>query len=555
MSRLRFALALALVLCAACSPKPAKPAGSDAKPGRFGATPLPPGSPLFGPGGRGTSVLAVEAGVIGDRVSSLLEVPKDECVVVIARGSETIDDLDLMAYAEDGTQLGIDEAPDKTPALVICPPHPRRIWLSARIAAGTGLVALGAGRVRPADAARARAAYGVKAGPGERGATGAPLPGLDEKLAAHRADVGGAWQELRRVPIPLEARLPTRVSANVEAGRCVDALVVPGNDVGHLELIATDAAGSIIGRGQGSGRDRFVVVCASADTPLVLEIRPHSGRGTGLLVLSRSRPGSESDVLEPIRLEAFPAAELATAVAGTRERLDGAGYGAARTLLTGTLEVGRRASFPLTVPAGCHRLELVGGTPLRDVRARLWSSQHELVASLEAAGSGALFVCGPGGSLRLDAEAGLRPGPFSVLLYGEPGASAELPKAPLAASRLLGHVMERGVLRRAGELGLARRFELSEAAFEAFELTVPFGRCIDVALGLGKGAVGAEIRLVAAGSGKEITLGRGPFATSARVCALDADSVRENSKTRVELRVASGAATALVATRMLSPTR
>jgi hypothetical protein len=543
-------------LTSSCAPK-SKPADA-ARAGagtRFGPVPLPTTSPLFGSGDSGTSVLAVEAGVTGDRVESLLEVPSDHCALVIARGSATIDDVDLMAFAEDGTSLGVDESPDKTPALLICPPHPRRIWLSARIASGHGLLALGAGRVLPKDAERARAAYRVKAGPDELGAPSSAFPALDEKLAGHRGEIGGTWQDLRRTPVPLESRLPTRISAAVEAGRCLDVLVVPGNDVGHIELVATDASGAILGRGQSSGRDRYLVVCAISETTVALEIRPHSGRGAGLLVLSKTRDGSERDLVDPIRLDAFPAEELDRAVKTANERLERTGYRDGRTALKGTLEVGRRTSFELKLPAGCSRLDFVGGAPLRGVSSWVFDAQDRLVASLASSGRGALFVCGPAGPVRFDAEATLRPGPFAVVVRPEPGSSAELVKAPLAAGRLLAQSIERGALQRAGDVGLVRRFELSEAAIDAFELTVPFGRCIDIALGLDPGAAGAEIRLVSAASGKEIALGRGPHATSTRVCALDAESVKENLKTRVELRVASGAGVGLVATRMSSPSR
>lgn len=540
-------------LCACAQPSPRLPPGRGTT--NFGAVETPSKTPLFGRGGSGTTVLAVEAGMTGDRVSSLLEIPAELCGLVIARGGPTVEDLDLMAYAEDGTSVGIDEGPDKDPALMICPPHPRRIWVSARIAAGHGLVALGAGRVRPTDAGRARLVYKVKPGSDDPRATPGSIPLIDEKLTSHRREVGGTWQDVRRAPVPLESRTPTRVSASIEAGRCLDVLVVPSADVGHVELLATDASGAIVGRGQSSGRDRFLVLCATVETPLALEIRPHSGRGMGLLLLSRTQPGSERDLLDPVRLDVFPTNELPKAVAVFKESLEQKGYRGGRNLLHGGLEVGRRTSLPLTLPGGCSRLDLVGGAPLRGLSAWLWTPQNELSASLSSGGQGSLFVCGRGGPMRLDAEATLRPGPFAVLLHPEQGASPELSKQPLAASRLLAQVVERGVLRRASDVGLVRRFELSEASIQAFDLTVPFGRCVDVALGLDKGAVGAEIRLVSGASGKEITLGRGPYSTSARACALDADGVRENSKTRVELRVASGSAAGLVSTRMLSPTR
>ncbi len=556
IGRIAVAVAALLLPSLSCTPKsqPAEDARGRAG-NRFGPVPLPSSTPLFGADESGTSVLAVEAGTTGDRVESLLEVPDDHCALVIARGSATIDDVDLMAFAEDGTSLGVDESPDKTPALLLCPPHPRRIWLSARIASGHGLLALGAGRISPKDAERARAAYRIKAGPDALGAPGGAFPELEEKLAGHRREIGGTWQDVRRTPVPLESRLPTRISAAVEAGRCLDVLVVPGNDVGHLELVATDSSGAILGRSQSSGRDRYLVVCAPGETTIALEIRPHSGRGAGLLLLSKTRDGSEPDLVDPIRLDAFPADELEKALRSANERLEKSGYRAGRTALKGALEVGRRTSFELTLPAGCSRLDFVGGAPLRGVASWVFDAQDRLVASLASSGRGALFVCGPAGPRRFDAEATLRPGPFALVVRPEPGTSAELVKAPLAAGRLLAQSIERGALERASEIGLVRRFELSEAAIEAFELTVPFGRCIDVALGLDPGAVGAEIRLVSAASGKEIALGRGPHATSTRVCALDAESVKENLKTRVELRVASGAGVGLVATRMSSPSR
>ena len=375
-------LLAAAILCLACAqPQPKLPVAKSS--GSFGPVETPAASPLFGRGGGGTTVLAVEAGMSGDRVSSLLEIPDDVCGLVIARGGPGVEDLDLMAYAEDGSSIGVDEGPDNDPALIVCPPHPRRVWVSARIAAGHGLVALGAGRVRPADAARARAAYKVKAGPGDPQATPGSIPLIDEKLTIHRRDVGGSWQDVRRSPIPLDPRTPTRVSAAIEAGRCLDVLVIPSADVGHVELLASDSGGAIVGRGQAAGRDRFLVVCATAETPLALEIRPHSGRGMGLLLISRTQAGSERDLIDPVRLDAFPASELPKAIESFKDGLGRAGYRGGRNLFNGALEVGRRSSFPLTLPAGCSRLDLVGGAPLRGMNAWVWTAQNELAATLE----------------------------------------------------------------------------------------------------------------------------------------------------------------------------
>jgi len=136
------------VAAAGCARTAETPLRIAAKPlPRFGKLPGAPNPRSWAEPARpadSAEVIAVEAGVAGDRTAALLEVPADSCAVVIARATGSVEDLDLLAYGEDGAVLGTDEGPDKTPALLICPPHPGRIYVAARIASGHGLVALGA---------------------------------------------------------------------------------------------------------------------------------------------------------------------------------------------------------------------------------------------------------------------------------------------------------------------------------------------------------------------------------------------------------------------------
>jgi hypothetical protein len=514
-------------------------------------------SPLLAMSAPNTNVLAIDAGVAGDRISGLLEIPSDQCAVLIARAGASVEDVDLLAYGEDGSVVGTDEGPDKTPALLVCPPHPARVWVAARIAAGHGLVAVGAQRVAPTDAGRAAAIYGVRTDGDASRTNPSTWPGLDEGLEAHRRDIGASWQDVRRVAVPLDARLPTRVSAQVDAGRCLDAFVAPSDEVGHLELTVLDAGGAILGRAASAGRERFVVVCSPLDAPVALELRPQSGRGLGVLALSRTRPGTEPELdADVTRVEVFPEhsseVELGELDAALIAR---SGYAKGKKLTSTTLEIGRRMTLPLTLPGGCSRLDIVGGRPLRGVEAWAWTSAGQLLGHTHGGARGTLFVCGPAGPARLDLEATLRPGPVSVLLHAEPDVPPALLGSPLAAGRLLAQVVERGVLRRASEIGQVHQLSLSETEIKSLDLTVPFGRCVDVALALGAEGVGAEVRLVVAATATEIAIGRGAHATSARVCALDAGSAENNLKTRAEFRIASGAGKALVATRMLSPVR
>ncbi|MGC4088469.1 MAG: hypothetical protein QM756_11345 [Polyangiaceae bacterium] len=553
---LKRAVALAL-LCLACSPRPqARPAPPVQ--GRFGGLGRTvQTSPLLGGlSSPNTSVIAVDAGVMGDRVSGLVEVPADECAVLIARGGPSVEDVDLFAYAEDGSVVGSDERPDKTPALLVCPPHPNRIWVAARIADGHGLVAVGVQRLQPSDAPRVARSYGIQDLDNSASRLHA-WPGLDEQLEAHRRELGGEWQDVRRVALPLDARLPTRISAQVEADRCLDAFVAPGGDAGQMELLALDGSGSIIGRAASSGRERSLLVCSPLDTSISFEIRPQRGRGVGVLVLSRTRAGSEIDSDASVtQVELFPRADLATELKALEARLaEPNGNGNVKPLFSGNLEVGRRVSHTLSLPKGCARLDVVGASPLRGVEAFVWSVDGHLLSHAADGAAATSFVCGPGGAARLDLEATLRPGPFALVMRADADVPATLLGNPLAASRLLSHMTRRGVLRRAAEVAQAQELRLSDAGLSTLDLTVPFGRCVDVTAALGEEAAGVEIRLVALNKGTEITRAMGAHAASARVCALDAPSAGDNLKTRAELRAGSGSGKALVAVRMLTPTR
>ncbi|HTA90257.1 MAG TPA: hypothetical protein VK745_11795, partial [Polyangiaceae bacterium] len=141
-----FSTLLGLTWCLAGCGHTLHGAPAPSAPHAFGKAPGAPNpNPWFRPE-RESQVVAVEAGVAGDRIATLVDLPATSCAVFIARGTDTIEDLDLLAYGEDGAVLGMDEGPDKTPALLVCPPHPARVYVAARVAAGHGLVAIGVER-------------------------------------------------------------------------------------------------------------------------------------------------------------------------------------------------------------------------------------------------------------------------------------------------------------------------------------------------------------------------------------------------------------------------
>lgn len=545
------ALLLASTLAlAACTRTPAR-APARVSPEKFGKAAGSPQTKAWFHAGRASEVVAVEAGVAGDRVATLIDVPETSCAVLIARGTDTIEDLDLLAYGEDGAVLGMDEGPDKTPALLVCPPHPARIYVAARIAAGHGLVALGIERVEPKDAELAATAYHARHRQGEPDARLAAWPGLAERIAAHREHLGGNWQDVRRVAVPLDARIPTLVSATVEENRCLHALVLATDELSHVELSALDQNGQVLGRAAALGRDRSLVLCSPLQTPVTFEFRPQGGRGVAVLVLSQSEPGSVAEIDDAMRIELYPSGTLDDTRQKHSAKLEGLGYSKAKVLKTGTLEPGHLDSSTFALPKGCSRVDILGGSPMRAMSARLWAADDSLIATSDGRALPVLFACSAGGQVRLDTESLARPGPYSVELRSEQDAPITLQGYPLAASRLLAHMIDHGLIKNGSQAGKITHHSLSPERIETEDVLVPVGRCIDLTLALGANATGAEVRLVNSESSEELALARGTAVTSARACAFSTGTLH----VRAELRAAAGLGDALSATHMFTPTR
>lgn len=502
-------------------------------------------------GASDSQVVKVGAGSAGDRIEAMLSAPAKDCVLLLARASDSVQDVDLFAYADNGKLLGSDQAPDKTPTLLVCPPHPEHIYLVARIAAGEGLVAIGAQRVPVQDAARIGRALHARGRPGEARGRIRAWAHLDADLERHRKRIGSHWQDIRRVAVPLDPSLATHVSAMVQADRCLDVLVVPSDEVSHLEVWALDMHGRILGHAAAHGRQRSIVVCSPVQMPVTLSIRPHAGRGLAAVLMSRSAAGAAADLdIQPVTVDLAPVGDLAEVEQKTDERLDRAGYRNARVVGRGALSTASRRSIAIEVPRGCSRLDVLAGRPARGVHAWLWNAHGALIAEASGGAAATLFSCGPGGRARLDLQAGTRAGPFAVELRREDDTPSVLDDHPLAAGRLLAHMLAHGIIEAASQLSSSKLVTLTPTHLQRVHVLVPVGRCVDLTLALDEGAVGAEIRVVDAATGREVAFSRGPFATAVRACALTRATTLH---ARAELRVAAGRSTGLFATRMLAP--
>jgi hypothetical protein len=547
------ALLVGLSACHRAAPLAALPQARAPAALRISGKPLDPRR-IKGAGSFGNSVLlAVEAGIAGDRVSTLLEVPKDDCAVVIARASESVEDLDLLAYGEDGAPLGSDEASDREPSLLICPPHPGRILIAARIAQGHGIVAVGSERVAPALAAKAAQRYAVKARePGDPARLKA-WPGLDAMILRERERVGGKFQDLRRVALALDATVATTLPATIDAGRCVHGLFIPSDDVAHLDVAALDDQGRILGRAVGSGRQRTIVVCSPITTEISFEIRPHAGRGLAIAALSRSVAGTETEIEgEILRHDVYPSGNPASELTALAARLKKLGYQATATAVAKLdLQIGRRSSALLDLSGGCTRIDVVGSAPVRGIDARLWSDAGQLRAAGSGGGNVTLFGCGAG-KLRLDLTALLGPGPVRVVTQREADVPAELTRLPLAGGRLVSRMLARGVLLRPSAIGKLSELSLTAEQLSNVPVLVPLDRCLDIDVGIEGPAAGIELRAVDANTELELDSAVGEAAASTRLCAYGRSALG-SLNARIELRALSSSAHALVATRLLSP--
>ena len=498
--------------------------------------------------GPGRVVVAGEV-VEGERGGGFVELSGDECLLSYARGSSSVDDLDLAIFAEEGHPLAADERPDAQPTVVLCPPTPKRVYVAVHAASGQGLLAVAVHLVPKERAAEVARGLGARGRSSEGPKPAEAWPGLDDRVRAHRVEVGGKWEELRRIALPVDARVPTTLSLPIEEGACVDALVVPEDEVGVIEAEATDETGRILGRARDGARARSLTICSPLAMSGTLSIRPHTGSGNVAVVLSRARGEVARDVAARTTVAWAASALPLEAARGAREReLAKAAYPPAATTTSGVLALGRRVTVPLRLPTqtGCNRIDVVAGAPLALVDATVWDGTR-LLGGNEGAGALTLFVCGRA-KADLELETRGRPGPFSVLTRPETWQSPVFMKSPLASSRMLGRATSGVLALHEGRALVVRSLHLDPSTCDVVTREVLPGQCLRIAAGSEGQGTGVELRVFEARSGEEIDRAGGEHGATVRACA-DPDHPRE---VRVEARVTAGILDVVVGERSVT---
>ena len=493
-------------------------------------------------------------GISGDSLGGFADVGQGECALLLGRGTRGVQDVDLFAFDDDGTVLASDEAPNKNANLVVCPPRAARIFASTRLAAGVGMFGVTLQTVSPARVTELGRRFGLASSrPSEVSELSSSWPGLDERLVEHRRRIGGRWETLRKVALPLDPRAYVNVSAIIEPGTCLDLYVMPSEEVAHIELEVLDASGRWIGSGEARGVDRNLIVCSPELREVAIRSRPHAGRGLAALVVS-SASGAEVGA-SSARFDLRPEGTLEARRRANDERLAALGHARPALLRQGVLQTERRLSIPLELAAGCSRLDVLTAAPLRSLRAWLWDARGQLIAEDLGGIDATLFACGPARSVRLDLDTASRGGEFALEIRHSPARPRAAEGNALAMGRLLGALDARGrlSLARLPEVQLAH---VSSTELASVSLVIPAGRCALVSAALDRDASGLELRLMDVTSPLEepgldgTEVGYGAYAASARMCAVK--PARERALT-VELRANVGEGTALWASQIFDP--
>lgn len=461
--------------------------------------------------------------VEGEQLGTFVAVPDASCLLALARGGEAVRDVDLHVYDDAGDRLAADESPNPGAAVIVCPPHPRRVYVAARLVSGDGMLGVGIMTVTVAEADAVAQAVEARGRPGSDTGNLASWPGLERRIRERREGLGGRWEDLRRLALPLDSGAPSVVSFPVEARRCVDVLIAPNDEVRGLEATVVDRDGRVIARGRPPGQDRAFVICSAADQELTLSVRPRRSSGLAAVIVSRSAEGAHSALSDQAMVSgATPLSSLDEALVAHGKSVASLRLSSPRDAGTGRAEVGMRRVLPLDLQAGCSRIDVVGGAPLGRFTASLWSPQDRRLGQAGGGEVATLFSCGDGGKATLEVRAEDRAGPFGVRVAHEPRPAASLLAYPEAGVVLLSRIEA-----IAGPIDVA-------AAAGTEVLLAPSARRVTREMAIAEGC--ADVVLVSAdGGGLTMELGdgdgrrasRGERVVSDLVCA--GDGVREVS--------------------------
>lgn len=547
-----FATGLAGVACKVTAPPPTHAPKAAALRTR------PPVTPLFGErprelellGAGPLEVLAEGPGGPGDAIFSFIEIPAGRCAFGYAAASGGIRDLDLLAFREDGIELGADRAPDATPLLLLCVERTERVYLSARVADGRGLVALALQDVPPSARGPAEAKM--------RATNKSPISAQGNwshheiELSRHLDTLGAPFRTERRALVPLDHRIPSQLTTLVPSESCIDILVLPGEGVRGVDVEALDERRYLFARAEERGETRSLVLCGGQlDATINLKFRPHTGQGLALVLVSRLESGHTPSSLYPEVARAFTGASTSPNYEPSTRGLAGASRPGLleKNLGVHAIEKARLETIPFE-SSGCTRFFFEPRAPLVGYWGEVFTESGKLLGQVEAVSAATLFTCGPSTPGRLELRALDRAGALGVHTQTERVMQGPLLQFPLAAGRLLTEAATKIPLERPSQIGSVQSHHLADDQLTRLELEVPLARCLHVFVAFEGRAFGLEGRLVERTSGLVVDLGQGRYSLSLSAChqAPTENPASAHLRLELEIRATVGHGTFLLAT-------
>lgn len=480
------------------------------------------------------AIVATGIAADGERVGAFVDVEPGRCVLAYARGSDSIDDLDIAAFADDGRPLAVDQAPDRTPIVLACPKGERRMYVAAQVASGHGAVAVGAHAVPSARALRFARAFRAEGSFGEGAHAPESWPGLDAVVARHTAALGGSWTPTRRVGIDIDAAGESLVPVAEDRAGCLDAVIVADDNVADFEVALRDPRGAVLARAKPLERGKALTVCADEAFAGAFVLRSRIGAGRAIVVMSR-HPGRADARADFVWIGTAEPIDRAIARQKAKLRAEGLVVHAGHRVAANTGTVQRVRVGQERGRAACQRFDLVAGHPAAWIDVSSFSATGERIDWRRFDSVAPTFSC-DGAPVELAIEARGRGGPLAVLESRLSWPGDRPVKRPHAVARMLGAIFDAGAGELLGRWSEPRALDVAPRGRYVREERVLGGQCLIVAAGAASGSGGFDILLSDAGSSVVLDRAESDSAAFVRACAKDAPRA-----VRVEIRSVSAA--------------
>lgn len=454
----------------------------------------------------------------GERTGAFIEPQAtsgpSSCVFLFARAAPSVSDLDVSVFTDDGEPLAQDEEPDATPAVLLCPPYPTRMYVSARTATGEGLVAIGAQAVPQNAAAQVRRAASVKGGAGAANRRLDQWPELEVAVRRELARLGPSAREARRVGLPAERTLSTSVSEEVPADSCASLLLVPDSSLFALDIELEDETGALLMRSaravESLANFQF---CTDVPRTITASFRPHVGRGlVGAVWLLAPRDAVPAAYVLASRGAGAPKAWLAAEVKRLSDARERRGDKKVRDT---SFTVRPSALFAETLSSlsadACHAVRAVVGAPNARTSLSLLLPDGRPIGQRQGGASAGMMVCGLG-TARVAVGIREAQGAGRLLVHRTPLRIEGAARVPIAASRIATLLDELAA-------PVARALPL-QGSSELPMREVPRGQCLLVAAAAEDGS--AELRVAEANDAGGERIRGDADVRWVRLCASDA---------------------------------